>query len=50
MNIGGASDRPVPADIWRIVQEKLANPDTAEDPVNYDAIPRRTNLSVCNII
>ncbi len=50
MNIGGASDRPVPDNIWQIVQDKLASPETADDPVNYNAIPRRTNLSACNII
>ena len=50
MNIGGASDRPVPANIWQIVQDKLTNPDTAEDPVNYDEIPRRTSLSACTIL
>ena len=28
MNVGGAYDRPVPADIWKIVQAKMENPDS----------------------
>ena len=27
MNIGGATDRPVPVDIWKIVKAKMDNPD-----------------------
>jgi len=27
MNLGGASDRPVPPDIWKVVQAKMDNPD-----------------------
>ena len=30
MNLGGAVDRPVPADIWTIVKQKLADPENAE--------------------
>ena len=50
MNIGGASGRPVPTNIWQIVQDKLANPDKADAPVDYDSIPRRTSLSICGIL
>ena len=31
MNIGGASDRPVPADIWKIVKAKMDNPDDQQE-------------------
>ena len=31
MNAGGASDRPVPADIWKIVQAKMENPDSEQN-------------------
>ena len=31
MNVGGASDRPVPADIWKIVQAKMENPDSEQN-------------------
>ena len=37
MNIGGATDRPVPADIWQIVQNKLDNP-TDDTPVDYSSL------------
>jgi len=33
MNVGGASDRPVPADIWKIVQAKMENPDSLQENV-----------------
>lgn len=48
MNLGGASDRPVPADIWGLVQAKMS------DPANADALPTRLRsrgaLSVCTIL
>ena len=31
MNVGGAYDRPVPADIWKIVQAKMENRDNEVD-------------------
>lgn len=49
MNIGGASDRPVPADIWNVVREKLDKPEIADDPVDYTRLRRRGNCSVCSI-
>ena len=39
MNYGGANGRPVPANIWQIIQDKLANPEKADAPVDYEAIP-----------
>ena len=27
MNLGGATDRPIPAEIWKIVQAKMDDPD-----------------------
>ena len=30
INLGGAHDRPVPADIWTIVKQKLADPENAD--------------------
>ena len=51
MNIGGASDRPVPADIWAIVQTKLADLENADSvPVNYDRLRRRGVCSACAIL
>ena len=29
INLGGATGRPVPADIWKIVQAKMDDPDSA---------------------
>ena len=31
MNVGGASDRPVPVDIWKIVQAKMDDPDSEQN-------------------
>ena len=31
MNVGGAFDRPIAADIWKIVQAKMENPDSELD-------------------
>jgi len=45
MNLGGASDRPVPADIWTLVQAKLANVDQPTARVRS-----RGTCSLCNII
>lgn len=47
MNVGGASDRPVPADIWTLVQSKLAGGDMAEVPP--PVIRRRGVCSACSI-
>jgi len=31
MNLGGATDRPVPSDIWKIVQAKMDDPNAQPD-------------------
>ena len=49
MNIGGASDRPVPVDIWQVVQTKLDNP-TDDTPVDYSRLRIHGKGSICNII
>lgn len=43
MNIGGASDRPVPADIWTVVQAKMNNIDSDQP------IPRVRSRGACSI-
>lgn len=49
-NLGGASHRPIPADIWGIVQTKLADLENADSvPVNYDRLRRRGICSICAI-
>jgi hypothetical protein len=51
MNLGGASDRPVPADIWAVVQLKMAG--TASDQEiqqAYNRVRTRGNCSVCTIL
>jgi hypothetical protein len=48
MNIGGASDRPVPRDIWTVVQAKLANP--SDDSIPQTRIRNRGACSLCNIL
>ena len=51
MNLGGASDRPVPADIWNIVQLKLSGePDEQKIQEAYRNVKRRGNCSVCTIL
>lgn len=51
MNLGGASDRPVPADIWNIVQLKLSDePDEQKIQEAYRNVKRRGNCSVCTIL
>ena len=49
MNVGGASDRPVPADIWTIVQNKLDNPDD-DTPIDYGRLRVRGAGSICTIL
>jgi hypothetical protein len=49
MNLGGASDRPVPADIWQVVQGKLDNPDD-QTPVDYSRLRRRGAGSICTLV
>ena len=49
MNIGGAYDRPVPADIWTVVQNKLDNPDD-DTPVDYNRLHVRGIGSLCTIL
>ena len=50
-NVGGASDRPVPADIWAIVQTKLADLENADKvPVDYNNLRRRGVWSACAIL
>lgn len=48
MNLGGASDRPVPRDIWTVVQAKLANP--SDDSIPQTQIRSRGVCSICNIL
>ena len=47
MNIGGASDRPVPRDIWTFVQAKMLDPESVVQP---NRIGSRGACSICNII
>lgn len=49
MNLGGASDRPVPRDIWTIIQAKLADPENA-DKIEYNRVRRRGVCSLCAIL
>ena len=49
MNVGGASDRPVPRDIWTIVQAKLADPENA-DKIEYNRVRRRGVFSACTLL
>ena len=49
MNVGGAFDRPVPADIWTVVQNKLDNPDD-DTPIDYGRLRVRGAGSVCTIL
>ena len=50
-NVGGASDRPVPADIWTIIQLKLSeSPDEQEIQRAYNRVRRRGLASVCSIL
>ena len=48
MNLGGASDRPEPTDIWALVQAKMS------DPANADTLPTqlhyRGHFSICAIL
>jgi len=48
MNINGAADRPVPQDIWTIVQTKLTDPENA-DKIQHSCIRTRGVFSVCAI-
>ena len=51
MNVGGASDRPVPYDIWQIVQLKLSGTaDEEEVQRAYRRVRRRGNFSICSIL
>ena len=51
MNVGGASDRPVPADIWNIVQLKMSETANEEEIQQaYRRVRRRGTFSVCNIL
>jgi len=51
MNLGGASDRPVPRDIWTIVQTKLTEPENAEKvQLQYNRVRRRGVCSACTIL
>ena len=51
MNVGGASDRPVPSDIWRIVQLKMSG-SASEDEVQqaYSRVRHRGSFSICTIL
>ena len=51
MNVGGASDRPVPADIWNIVQLKLSG-DADEQTIQEASRRVRTRgfFSICAIL
>ena len=48
MNLGGASDRPVPRDIWTLVQMKMSDPDGAGSAP--PRIRRRGACSVCTLL
>lgn len=48
MNLGGASDRPVPRNIWTVVQAKLADPNSEDVPIRQ--LPTRGCCSVCSIL
>jgi len=51
MNLGGASDRPVPRDIWTIVQTKLTEPENTEKvQLQYNRVRRRGVCSACTIL
>ena len=49
-NLGGASDRPVPRDIWTNVQAKLADPDADEDALPIHRLGRRGVCSACTVL
>ena len=49
MNSGGASDRPVPADIWTVVQTKMANKDT-DGELPPPRLRSRGACSICTIL
>lgn len=49
MNLGGASDRPVPVDIWQVVSQKLNNPSD-DTPINYSQLRVHGARSICNIM
>lgn len=49
MNLGGASDRPVPRDIWTAVQAKLADPESSES-VALQNLGRRGICSACTLL
>jgi hypothetical protein len=51
MNLGGASDRPVPADIWSIVQLKMTGKASEQEIEQaYSRVRRRGNCSICTIL
>jgi hypothetical protein len=51
MNIGGASDRPVPADIWNIVQLKMTGKASEQEIQQaYHRVRHRGNCSICTIL
>lgn len=45
MNLGGASDRPVPSDIWTFIQAKLSGEEIAPPTMH-----RRGVCSVCSLL
>ena len=49
MNLGGASDRPVPTDIWQAVMQKLSNPTDAT-PIDSSQLRVHGARSICTII
>ena len=51
MNVGGASDRPVPADIWTIVQLKMDGQASEQEIQHaYTRVRRRGLCSACAIM
>lgn len=49
MNIGGASDRPVPTEIWQAVMQKMNNP-TDDTPIDSSQLRVHGARSICTII
>lgn len=51
MNLGGASDRPIPADIWRIVQLKMSGQASEQEIQDaYTSVQWRGALTICAIM
>lgn len=45
--MGGASDRPVPAEIWGVVQTRLSDPEYKGDVTAAEQLNMRGALSAC---